>query len=161
MQLKGVDGMREPRITFAGYEFSNNLNDASTANWLEVDISVQTPHGWGTSRVACMHTWDALSLADWFDTLGAQRPVGELEMLFPEPNLQFRVAHQTAREITFHVGFILERPGQWQMDDAHNVDSSNYVGEMDLTMSYAALLTASESLRVEVQNFPIRKAESL
>ena len=161
MQLKGVDGIRELRITFAGYEFSNDLSDASTANWLEADINVQTPHGWGTSRVACMHTWDALSLDDWLDTLGAQRLVGELEMLFPEPNLQFRVAHQTAREITFHVGFILERPGQWQMDDAHNVDSSNYVGEMGLTMSYAALLTASESLRVEVQNFPIRKAESL
>jgi hypothetical protein len=41
-------------------------------------------------------------------------------------------------------------------------DSRNYyIGEMDLTMSYAALLTASESLRAELQNFPIREAVSL
>jgi hypothetical protein len=83
-------------------------------------------------------------------------------MIFPEPNLQIWVTHQTVWEITFHMVFILEQPGRWQMDDAHTVDSRNYyIGEMDLTMSYAALLTASESLRAELQNFPIREAESL
>ena len=161
MQLRGADGISELRVTIAGYEFHNTLNDVSAANWLEIDISVRTPHGSGFSRVACMRTWDAVSFADWLDALGARRPVDYLDIAFREPNLQIRVVRQTAREITFHVWFILERPGLWQMDDSHNADSSTYAGELNLTVPYAAVLTASESLRVELQNFPIREAESL
>ncbi len=161
MQLNGADGIGELRVTIASYEFPNILNEVTAANWLEIDISVRTPHGSGTSRVACMRTWDVVSLADWLDALGAQRPMDCLDIAFPEPNLQIRVVHRMPEELTFHVYFILERPGMWQMDDAHNVDSSNYIGEMDLTVPYAALLTASEYLRTALQNFPIREVESL
>jgi hypothetical protein len=52
MHLKGADGISELSVTLAGYESPNNLNDVTAANWLEVDISVRTPHGSGTSRVA-------------------------------------------------------------------------------------------------------------
>ena len=100
MQLKGVDGIGELRVTLAGYAFPKNLIDMSAANWPAVDIRVQAPHGSGTSRVACMRAWDAVSFADWLDARGARRPVDHRDMIFPEPNLQIQVAHQTVGEIT-------------------------------------------------------------
>src|SRR5262245_51669297 len=103
MRLAGADGVGDLGATGAGYEFPDGLSEQSTANWLEVDVSVRTPDGWGTSRVACMHTWDAAYFADWLDALGARRSVGESVMLFPEPNLQLRVVPQTAQEVTVHV----------------------------------------------------------
>jgi hypothetical protein len=160
MRLDSTNGVGQLEVTVAGYEFPDDLSELSAANWLEVDVSVRTPHGWGTSRVACMQTWSAADFADWLAALGAGRIVGKSNMLFSEPNLQFQTGAQTAQEVTVHVWFILELPGEWQMDDAPDADSRHYIGEMDITVPRAALRTAAESLRTELWDFPVRKTKS-
>jgi len=50
MQLESVDGLGELMVTIVGYEFPDDLSDDLTANWLEIDVQVRTPHGVETSR---------------------------------------------------------------------------------------------------------------
>jgi hypothetical protein len=158
MQLASLDGAGELMVTIAGYEFPDDLSQEDTANWLEVDLSVWTPHGRGSSRVACMTTRSAAEFADWLDALGARRVGTRFPMLFPEPNLQLKVLAWGPDHVSLHVYFILERPGQWEMDDTPDQEGARYYsGEMDLKLRLAALCTAAASLRAELRNFPRRE----
>jgi len=79
-------------------------------------------------------------------------------MVFPEPNLQLEMITQTDQEVTLHVYFILEQPGEWDMDDALD-EGRHYIGMMDLWLPRVALHTAAESLRAELLHFPIRETQ--
>src|SRR5258708_6660247 len=166
MRLEGSDGVSALELTIAGYEFPDDLSDRDTANWLEFDLRVRTPHGQGTSRVGCMHTWDVSELADYLDALGARRfwLRGVPVPLFPEPNLQLGcsvlLAALRPHRVTLHVSFILERPGEWQMDDAPAAESTHYIGKMDLKVPRVALREAAASLRAELRRFPVREAST-
>lgn len=155
MRLESLDGTTNLVVSIAGYEFPDDLSELHTANWLEADLDVQTLHGRGTCRTACMMTWDAARFADWLEALGTQQVGTPTMMGFPEPNLQMQVTGQALRYIRFHVYFILESPGYWKMDDAQE-GNRYYIGGVDITVRRAALLAAAESLRSELQNFPVR-----
>ncbi len=161
MRLASLDGATNLTATIADYEFPDDLNDLNTANWLEVDLTVQTPHGWGTCRTGCMLTWHAIAFADWLEALGVDRVKTPALMAFPEPNLQLKVTDQSSQHIRLHVTFVLEHPGRWEMDDEMDstpVQESKryYVGEMDFTVRRAALRTAAESWRADLRRFPVR-----
>jgi hypothetical protein len=124
MRLEGNDGVCMLELTNTGYETYDDLSECETTNWqatnwLETDIRVRTPHGWGTSQVACMQTWDAAYFADWLDALSRHR-IGIYDIVFPEPNLALRAVALVMQNVRLQVSFILERPGEWQMDDASN-----------------------------------------
>lgn len=54
----------------------------------------------------------------------------------PEPNLQFHMVTQTAEDVIMRVHFILEQPGEWEMDDAK--EGMRYcAGTMDLKLRWA------------------------
>jgi hypothetical protein len=162
MRLESSDGVSALELTIAGYEFPDNLSDRDTANWLEFDLRVRTPHGQGTSRVGLMRTWDTADFADWLDALSARhsRWPGEEYMVFPEPNLQFHATGLWRREIILHVYFILELPGEWEMDDAPDEGSNYYSSTMNLRPQRAALQVAATSLRAELRRFPVREAST-
>jgi hypothetical protein len=166
MRLESSDGVSALELTVAGYESPDDLSDWQTANWLEVDLRVRTPHGQGTSRVACMHTWDVSELADWLDAHGARRLWIRAAPFFlaPEPNLQLwfsgLLAALWSHRIALHVYFILEQPGEWQMDDASDAESTHYIGEMGLKVARAALREAAAALRAELRLFPVREAST-
>lgn len=158
MWLKSIDNDAELGLTIAGYESLDYLSDRDTANWLEIDVSVQTAHGRGVSRVPCMHTWDAVTFATWLAAFDSHHPLDQNDMLpwlCPEPNLQFQMVSQAAREVIIHVYFILEQPGEWEMDDAKE-GRNYYIGTMDLKVRRTDLRAAAESLRAELQHFPVR-----
>lgn len=157
MRLVSLDGASEMAITIAGYECPEDASKED-ANWLEVDVSVRTPHGRGVSRVACMTTWNAVAFADWLDALGARRFGTPSIMLFGEPNLQFQASDQWAHQVMLLVYFILERPGEWEMDDASQQKSDrHYIGKMQIRVRSSALRMAAASLRAELHRFPIRE----
>lgn len=81
MRLKSIDGVAELGVTLAGYEFPDQRSDRDEANWLEIDPSVQTAHGRGTSRAPCMHTWDAAYLATWLAAFGSRRAFDHQDLL--------------------------------------------------------------------------------
>ncbi len=156
MRIEGHDGVSELSLTIVGYETSDDVSQYESANWLETTIHVQTPHGWGTSQVAFMQTWDAAGLADWLDMLG-RRPFGVSGMVFPEPNLALRAVALGTQHVRLRVWFILEKPGEWHMDDAStNANSNYYIGEMSIKVSRVSLRAAAESWRAEIKRFPIR-----
>jgi hypothetical protein len=107
-----------------------------------------------------MLTWNAAEFADWLDaigTVGTQPPPFQ-SFVFPDPNLQLGVLAQDPKQVQLHVYFILELPGQWEMDDASaEYGDRNYSGTMDLTLSRAALHQAAASVRAELQSFPRRE----
>ena len=159
MQLESVDGVGELMVTIVGYEFPDDLIDERTANWLEVDVQVRTPHGSGASRTPCMLTWDVAEFADWLDAFGTPGtpPPSRSYFVFPEPNLQLEVRAQKPQHVGLHVSFILERPGQWEMDDMFAQETDrHYIGAMDLLVSRIALHRAAASLRADLQSFPRR-----
>ena len=156
MRIEGHDGISGLSLTIVGYETSDDVSQHESANWLETTLHIQTPHGWGTSQVACMQTWGAAELADWLDMIGRRR-FGISDMFFPEPNLDLRAVALGTQHIRLLVRFILEKPGEWHMDDAStNANSSNYIGEMSIKVSRASLRAAAESWRAEIERFPIR-----
>ena len=76
---------------------------------------------------------------------------------FPEPNLQLEVRVQQPQHMGLHVAFILERPGQWEVDDISAQETDrHYVGALDLLVSRTALRQAAISLRADLQSFPQR-----
>ena len=158
MRIEGHDGVSELSLTIVGYETSDDVSQHESANWLETTIHVQTPHGWGVSQAAFMQTWDAALFADWLDALSRhRRRVGLSDMIFPEPNLALRAVALGTQHIRLLVRFILEKPGEWHMDDAStNANSNNYIGEMSIRVSRASLRAAAESWRAEIERFPIR-----
>jgi hypothetical protein len=158
VRLESIDGVGTLEITLAGYESPDEISERSEANWLETDQYVRTGHGQGVSRVACMNTWDAADFADWLDALAARQFLSRRFMVFPEPNLQLEMITQTDQEVTLHVYFILEQPGEWDMDDALD-EGRHYIGMMDLWLPRVALYTAAESLRAELLHFPIRETQ--
>jgi hypothetical protein len=156
MRLEGSDGISELRLTVVGYETSDDVSQHEAANWLESVIHIQTPHVWGSSLVAFMQTWDAAGLANWLDMLGRRR-FGVSGIVFPEPNLAFRAVALGTQRVSLRVWFILEKPGEWHMDDAStNANSDNYIGEISLKVSRASLRAAAESWRAEIERFPPR-----
>ena len=156
MRLEGNDGISELSLTIVGYETADDGSQYESANWLETTIHIETPHGWGTSQVACMQTWDAVELADWLDMLGRRR-FGVSGIVFPEPNLALRAVVLGTQRVRLRVGFILEKPGEWHMDDAStDANSANYIGEMSIKVSRASLRAAAESWRAEIERFPPR-----
>ncbi|MGZ3599610.1 MAG: WapI family immunity protein [Ktedonobacterales bacterium] len=159
MRLESIDGVGTLEITLAGYESPDETSERSEANWLETDLHVRTGHGQGTSRVACMHTWDAADFVDWLNALATRQSISRRSMVFPEPDLQLEMITQTDQEVTLNVYFILEQPGEWDMDDALD-EGRRYIGMMDLRLPRVALHTAVESLRAELLHFPIREAQT-
>ncbi len=134
MQLKSIDSVAELGLTIAGYEFPNRLLERDAANWLEIDLSVQTTQGWGISRVPCMHTWDATQLAAWLAAFDSRHALDQNDMRSwpcPEPNLQFHIISAAEQEVVMRVNFILEQPGEWEMNDAQE-GARYYIGTMDL-----------------------------
>lgn len=128
MRLEGVDGLSELVMDIVGYEFPDDISDEQTANGLEVDVQVRTPHGSGTSRIPCMLTWSVDEFADWLDALGTpSTPPPSLPFFgFPEPNLQFEVRLQKPQHVDSRVSFILERTGQWEMDGMSAQETIRY-----------------------------------
>lgn len=159
MHLESVDRLAELRVNIVGYEFPDDLSDERTANWLEVDVQVRTPHGSGTSRTPCMLTWNVPEFADWLDAFGTRDtpPLFLPYFVFPEPNLQLEVRAQELQHVGLHIYFILVRPGQWEMDDMFAQEADrHYIGAMDILVSRTALRRAATSLRADLQSFPQR-----
>lgn len=163
MRLESLDGATTLKVTILGYEWPDDPRGALPANWLMVDLSVQTLHGWGICRTACMTTWNAADFADWLEALGA-RPTETpslTQFAFAEPNLQVQVLGQSSRRVRLHIIFILEQPGFWEMDDAPALQEGerqarHYCGEGDLTVRPAILRRAAMALRADLQRFPTR-----
>jgi len=106
-----------------------------------------------------MLTWDVAAFADWLDAFGTRGtlPPSLASFGFPEPNLQLEVRAQQPQHVGFHVFFILERPGQWEMDDMSAQETDrHYIGAIDLLVSRTALHRAATSLRADLQSFPQR-----
>lgn len=167
MHLASLDGSAELTLTIAGYAYPNDLSDEVTANWLDVDLNVRTPHGWGTSRADIMLTWNGEQFVYWLDaiaTASTELPPmwftgGTSLDVYPFPeNLAVSRRAQDPQNIRLEVYFVLELPGHWEMDDSSTeYGQHHYVGRMELMVPRAALVSAAESLRAELQRFPRRQ----
>lgn len=157
MRIEGSDGANWIEVTLAGYEFPDEIIERETMNWLETDLRVRTFHGRGVSRVALMRTWDAADFAHWLESLSAAYVGSESIMIFPEPNLQMKAVRWPAY-VAIDIYFILEQPGQWDMNDAfYPTSSHHYVGNMTIDIALPALHAAAASLRSDLLRFPVRE----
>jgi hypothetical protein len=148
MHLESLDGSAELTLTIAGYAFPDNLSSETDVNWLEVDLSVRTPHGSGTSRICPMLTWNGDQFVEWLEAITAvdSAPPPPLSFLpypnnlvvnvlakdpqnkglppyiisgFPFPdNFSVSVLAKDPQNIRLEVYFVLELPGHWEMDDS-------------------------------------------
>jgi hypothetical protein len=161
MRLESLTSTNQLIVTIAGYESPADVRQSSNDDWLEINLSVRTPYGRGSCQVAAMTTGTAAAFADWLDALGAGPVQIQPLMLFPEPNLQLKVIAYSGEHVSLQIRFILERPGQWEMDDAPPQEGDRfYSGEMNMMLGTMALRSAAESLRAELRSLPLHESES-
>lgn len=89
MQLAtNTDFALELRV--AGYQFPYNHTAEYDSNWLVIEGRVHHPSGDWTFRDPCLLTYEAARLADWLESVAANREAIP-HVVFLEPNLSFEV----------------------------------------------------------------------
>jgi hypothetical protein len=154
MILRSADGS-EFELRIAGYEFPEDGLGADDDDWLQVRVRVTTPCGSWEATDPSLETWDVAALADWLEDLAQGRLVRWKRLEFTEPNLSFGVLHNAHGRVLLRAYFELELRPPWAERD--------YVGEPDLWVDLDVipedLATAAESLRHELNRFPVRGDE--
>lgn len=133
------------RLKIAGYQFPDNVNDEWDSNWLIIDGSVRLTGREWRFRDPCLTTFEAVSLADWFEACAHGKP-REPYCSFTEPNLQFDLVDDR----TVRVSFALESAPPWakQGDDWNKHGFNLAVGP--------ALVAAASELRHQLESYPVR-----
>ena len=149
MLLKSLDGS-EFEASIAGYEFPEIEND----NWLFVFMRVKSPRGEGTCVDPCLKTWDVEYLIEWLESHANDEPV-EPDMVFPEPNMLFKVIKAAQDRLTLRVYFILESESWWKPAGGER-QTGNWHDYVDLDVSREDMQFAAEAWRADLSRFPLR-----
>jgi hypothetical protein len=149
MRLVGADGSFE--LTILGYQFPQLATEEYDSNWLNIRVQVQHQRGRWSAQDACLLTYEAAALADWFEAIAVGREV-EVERSFIEPNLLFQLRAERAGTRILRVYFELELRPKWApYDGAPEEDLF-----LDLPAQPTQLTAAAESLRTQLARYPQR-----
>ncbi len=151
MLLRSADGS-ELELGIAGYEFPRGGLGEDDDNWLRIRVQVGSPRGSWEATAPTMQTWEIARLADWLEDASRRRVAPFARLEFLEPSLAFEVRRVADGWVALRAYFELQLRPAWAW--------RGYVGEPDLWVDLAVateeLGVASESLRVELERFPVR-----
>lgn len=153
MKLKG-DENTEFEMKVEGYQFPHLAREQYDADWLNIRVDVRHPRGaWGKSD-ACMLTFELAGLIDWLRWLADDLPAHSEES-FMEPELRFEWFGEGRNILRVYLHYSL-RPA-WSPYHGPNEEEELFV---EFAATPADLRDAADSLRGELQKFPVRVGES-
>ncbi|MGV8121231.1 MAG: hypothetical protein AB2L14_15835 [Candidatus Xenobiia bacterium LiM19] len=147
MIIQSVDGS-ELEIIITGYEFSTLMKNEYDSNWLRVHGRVKSSRLSWEFIGPWFLTWEVLSLAKWLRAI-AGGGTSLKNLRFIEPCLRFKLAKRLENQAILKTCFSQE--GKPSSAEANNV-------WLDLVVTDAELIQASDSLLSELNIFPMRSA---
>ena len=147
MLLSGDDS-NEVELKVVGYQFPQLEHEEYDSDWLRIHIRVTHPRGTWSSTDACLLTWEAAGLANWLHAIANGESVDEEES-FMEPNLRFHLLENGSK---LRLYFELECRPSWAPSDGAGMDDL----WVDLDANSQQLVNAAESLRADLERFPVR-----
>lgn len=147
MLLSG-DDKNKIELKVIGYQFPQLEHEEYDSDWLRIQIHVTHPRGTWISIDACLLTWETAGLANWLQAIANGQSVDEEES-FMEPNLRFHLLDNNAK---LRLYFELECRPSWAPSDGAGMDDL----WVDLDVDPQQLLNAAESLRADLERFPVR-----
>lgn len=149
MKFTGI-GNEVIEFRILGYELPENPGPSYEANFLYIELNVQSKIGnWQTDNCA-LSTTDVEKVIDWFYKLWhGDIPIGNLE--FIDKGISFEYVNKTDRQVHFR---ILLHPVciPENISELNSYPISFDLGERDLEAVY-------NSLRAELEAFPTRGFE--
>jgi hypothetical protein len=147
------------RLTIVGYEFPQKQPEDKhdyDANWLVVKLDfVRDDNAW-TAIDPCLTTWDVDELAVWFDRLRLRQPLVRPALSFAEPLLTLESVDAGSPSELLRVFIEGELRPSWQTEQGMYQEDL----WIDFPLAEIDLQAATQSLRDQLAQFPVRNAPS-
>lgn len=147
-----VNELNRFEMKFVGYQFPGDNFDVYDNNWLLVSISVDHPSGSWKTTDACLLTWEAAGLAEWFRDIADGQEV-ESEESFMEPNLRFEIDNDNNRKL--RVYFELECRPDWAPSDGAGMDDL----WVEFEINSRDISAAADAIEKDLIRYPQRPAK--
>jgi hypothetical protein len=116
-------------FTVMGYAYPEEPEDT----WLEIELTITTPHGSGIGRADCARNTGVQWLADWLQTIGERREPSYRMAGVEDTNFQLRILAESPDDVRLEAYLILEQPGEWATLAPNTSDRKYWTGTVELT----------------------------